>query len=200
MNYFCTCIIPILPHLGLWDNIEQAFTSSQKHVKRPMNPFIIWSSEKRKIIAKENPKMQNAQISKQLGEKWKALPPEEKQIFIDRASRLREEHRKQYPNYKFCRRKTKWEDARESVNPELVPPNYSHPNLCIGYINGCLFYGYPCGKCLRPIPMFPYFPGMQHPSQYLSLAYYPTFEHTSYCLGGSKYYLWGSKYCQPLQS
>nr|KAG5692952.1 hypothetical protein BaRGS_031530 [Batillaria attramentaria] len=78
------------------------------HVKRPMNPFMVWSHYERRIIAERTPEMHNAEISKRLGKRWRTLTAEEKQPFIDESERLRRLHMKEYPDYKYKpRKKTK---------------------------------------------------------------------------------------------
>uniref|UniRef100_A0A8C4WR23 HMG box domain-containing protein n=1 Tax=Eptatretus burgeri TaxID=7764 RepID=A0A8C4WR23_EPTBU len=72
--------------------------TSDSHVKRPMNAFMVWSKGERRRLAQENPKMHNSEISKRLGAEWKLLSEVEKRPFID------EEH----PDYKYRpRRKPK---------------------------------------------------------------------------------------------
>ena len=75
------------------------------HIKRPMNAFMVWSQlERRKIVA-VNPDKHNAEISKELGRRWKLLSEIDRQPYIEEAERLRVLHQKEYPDYKYKPRK-----------------------------------------------------------------------------------------------
>ncbi|XP_035796048.1 transcription factor Sox-19a-like [Anopheles albimanus] len=73
----------------------------REYIKRPMNAFMVWAQTARPMIAGREPKMQNAEISKHLGTLWRQLSAEEKNPFVKRAEELREQHKKQYPDYKY---------------------------------------------------------------------------------------------------
>ncbi|PAA67434.1 hypothetical protein BOX15_Mlig027170g1, partial [Macrostomum lignano] len=81
--------------------LSRPTASPAGHVKRPMNPFMVWAKLRRKAIAKENPKMHNSEISRKLGEEWKTMRDDEKKGYIDEANRLKDEHKRANPGYKY---------------------------------------------------------------------------------------------------
>ena len=66
-----------------------------------MNAFMVWSQMERREIVKFAPDMHNAEISKQLGKRWKLLSEEQRKPYRDEAARLKELHNREYPNYKY---------------------------------------------------------------------------------------------------
>uniref|UniRef100_A0A914Y5W0 HMG box domain-containing protein n=1 Tax=Panagrolaimus superbus TaxID=310955 RepID=A0A914Y5W0_9BILA len=83
-------------------------TNSKKnagHIKRPMNAFMVWSQMERRKICEHQPDMHNAEISKQLGTRWRQLTEAEKAPFVGEAERLRQMHMQEYPDYKYKPRK-----------------------------------------------------------------------------------------------
>lgn len=98
-----------------YSDATQTKKHSPGHVKRPMNPFMVWSQIERRKICEVTPDMHNAVISKSLGVRWKALTEEEKQPYIDEAERLRKLHSQEYPDYKY-RPKKKQSITTKSVS------------------------------------------------------------------------------------
>ena len=78
---------------------------STKHVKRPMNAFMVFSQIERRKISEVQPDLHNAEISKQLGARWKRLTDADRRPYIEEAERLHDLHFQEYPDYKYRPRK-----------------------------------------------------------------------------------------------
>ena len=95
-----------MPHMyhSLQAQLQQ---SNSPKVKRPMNAFMIWARLYRSTIAKRYPNANNAEISVKLGEIWNELSSEQQQPYFDEASRLKEKHRTEHPNWVYQPRPSK---------------------------------------------------------------------------------------------
>jgi len=94
------------------------------HIKRPMNAFMVWSQLERKKIIEVTPDKHNAEISKELGRRWKSLSEEEKQPYIQEAVKLKILHQQEYPDYKYRPKKKVKGDSTPSLraSPTTVRP------------------------------------------------------------------------------
>lgn len=95
-----------MPHMyhSLQAQLQQ---SNSPKVKRPMNAFMIWARLYRSTIAKRYPNANNAEISVKLGEIWNELSTEQQRPYFDEASRLKEKHRTEHPNWVYQPRPSK---------------------------------------------------------------------------------------------
>ncbi|XP_046735856.1 transcription factor sox-3-like [Diprion similis] len=96
---------------------------SKEHVKRPMNAFMVWSRLQRRKIAEKHPKMHNSEISKRLGAEWKILSDVDKRPFIDEAKRLRIQHMRDHPDYKYRPRRKQKTSVKNVARSSY--PNFS---------------------------------------------------------------------------
>jgi hypothetical protein len=83
------------------DEYQNNSSFKQKHIRRPMNSFMLFSQEQRAKIHLANPNRDNRNVSKILGEKWYSLTPIEQEQYRIRAKQLRNEHFKQNPSFKW---------------------------------------------------------------------------------------------------
>ena len=76
--------------------------ASSSRVKRPINAFLIWSREARKILKNSNTKAKSQhELSKMLGVTWRHLSDEQKRAFYQEADRVKQQHKIEHPNYKY---------------------------------------------------------------------------------------------------
>jgi len=99
-----------------YSDITQTKKHKLNHIKRPMNAFMRWSQLERRKIISNCPDAHNAEISKNLGKKWRTLSEEEKKPFVEEAERLKMLHLREYPDYKYKPKK------KSSQRPARVRP------------------------------------------------------------------------------
>ncbi|XP_051958414.1 transcription factor Sox-8-like [Xyrauchen texanus] len=110
--------IPMLGNRSLKD---------KPHVKRPMNAFMVWAQAARRKLADQYPHLHNAELSKTLGKLWRLLSESEKRPFVEEAERLRLQHKKDYPDYKYQPRRRKSLKPGQSELDAGIEKNH-HPS------------------------------------------------------------------------
>ncbi|KAF2005317.1 hypothetical protein P154DRAFT_357684 [Amniculicola lignicola CBS 123094] len=70
-------------------------------IPRPRNAFILYRQHHQHAIVARNPGLANPEISKIIGEQWKAEPDDQKKIWQDLAQEEKLRHHEQYPDYRY---------------------------------------------------------------------------------------------------
>lgn len=71
-------------------------------IPRPRNAFILFRQKHHQELLEEGGKIRtNPEVSKELGRRWRNLPPEEKAYWVKQAEEEKKRHAEKYPNYKY---------------------------------------------------------------------------------------------------
>ncbi|KAG7095310.1 hypothetical protein E1B28_006075 [Marasmius oreades] len=100
--------------------------------KRPMNAFMIFARRRRPQVSSENTSMRTGEISKILSREWNAMPPSEKQFYLDQAKQLKDTFNSKYPDYVYRRRPNNSRKRRRtehSISHSSVPPGHSNGSI-----------------------------------------------------------------------
>lgn len=89
------------------------FTNKGRHIPRPRNAFILYRQhlhhtlfgKAKNLLLEQGSFKTNSQVSREIGQKWRNLPTDEKQYWHDLAKKEKELHKLKYPNYKYLPRK-----------------------------------------------------------------------------------------------
>ncbi|ORZ12389.1 high mobility group box domain-containing protein [Absidia repens] len=75
-----------------------------ERLKRPPNAYLLFNRDMRRKLLDLDPKMTVSEISKDIGDRWKYLPLDERQPYIDAAQALKQDHLRNHPGFIYTRR------------------------------------------------------------------------------------------------
>lgn len=109
-------------------------TSKPDRPPRPMNAWLLFRNAQVKELQSQNPEDRKAQgqLSKIIAELWKAATPETKRVYENMAKEKKEEHARQYPDYRYTPREKPAKKRRQNaIVPQAQPSNHASTSSAV---------------------------------------------------------------------
>ncbi|KAL1883740.1 slightly ste11-like protein [Paecilomyces lecythidis] len=106
-------------------------------IPRPRNAFILYRQHYQAAVVAQNPGLANPEISKIIGEQWRALPEEAKKEWKALAEEEKARHQQQYPDYRYQPRRYGRDGSSRGTKSSGIshnPPGATSCNRCGGRI------------------------------------------------------------------
>jgi hypothetical protein len=107
---------------GLFDAPLPEHAGSTGPLRRPPNAFILYCLEKRAGLRSAFPGVANVDISRMMGDNWKALPESERRPYKGRAKALQDEFKRDNPVYRYEKSRQKRKIQEMSAEQDVSPP------------------------------------------------------------------------------
>ncbi|KAF4077599.1 hypothetical protein AMELA_G00209890 [Ameiurus melas] len=106
--------LPQIPS-GTDDYNTANYKNRKGYIKKPMNAYMVWVRTQWSSLCKANPNSSFAEISMLLGIGWRNLSEERKKPYYAEARRLKQKHRKKFPDCVYNA------ETRKRGSPEVAP-------------------------------------------------------------------------------
>ncbi|KAJ9234887.1 transcriptional regulator family: HMG [Paecilomyces variotii] len=106
-------------------------------IPRPRNAFILYRQHYQASVVAQNPGLANPEISKIIGEQWRALPEEAKKEWKALAEEEKARHQQQYPDYRYQPRRYGRDGSSRGTKSSGIshnPPGATSCSRCGGRI------------------------------------------------------------------
>ncbi|KAI9839563.1 MAG: hypothetical protein M1819_002189 [Sarea resinae] len=112
-------------------------------IPRPRNAFILYRQHLQSTFVADRPGLSNPEISKLIGQRWQAEPPEIKNQWKNLAEEEKVRHQQSYPDYRYKPRRSGSSNNTANNTTLLSPPSASSPTSS----GSSQAQTTPCAKC-----------------------------------------------------
>ncbi|BDD58249.1 hypothetical protein MAP00_003540 [Monascus purpureus] len=96
------------------DTVQFCLCQPDPKIPRPRNAFILYRQHYQESVLSQHPNLANPEVSKIIGEQWRALPDEIKNEWKAMAEEEKARHQQQYPDYRYQPRRYGRDGSRGS--------------------------------------------------------------------------------------